>query len=114
MNDYLEDDDDGTRTALDELASHPHLIDVNGALPPRERWTHYFAGGNDYRQLDFLWVGRALYERAGRPLPVVVRDGLPLRADRYQGPRFDGVGKNTPKASDHCPVVLPLPTSALL
>jgi hypothetical protein len=26
----------------------------------RWRWTHYYAEGKDYRQLDFLWAGRAL------------------------------------------------------
>jgi endonuclease/exonuclease/phosphatase family metal-dependent hydrolase len=113
MNDYLEDGD-GTTTALQELARHPHLVNVNEALAPEERWTHYFNGGNEYRQLDFLWVGKALYERAGRPAPVMVRNGLPLRAERYQGPRFDGVGQDRPKASDHCPLTLTLPTSALL
>lgn len=113
MNDYLEPDADGTATALEELASHPHLVNANEALEPADRWTHYFAGGNDYRQLDFLWVGRALYERAGRPAPNIVRQGLPRRAKHYQGPRFDGVGDNRPKASDHCPVTLTLPVSAL-
>lgn len=113
MNDYLEDGD-GTTTALGELARHRHLVNANEALTPEERWTHYFNGGHVYRQLDFLWVGKALYERAGQPAPVIVRNGLPLRAERYQGPRFDGVGQDKPKASDHCPVTLTLPTSALL
>lgn len=113
MNDYLEEDADGTKTALEELAGHPYLVNANEALAPADRWTHYYKGHRDYRQLDFLWVGRALYERAGRPAPVVIRQGLPRRATRYDGPRFDGVGDNRPKASDHCPVTLTLPVSAL-
>ena len=113
MNDYLEVGD-GTTTALQELASHPHLVNANEALAPEMRWTHYFNGGNEYRQLDFLWVGKALYERAGRPAPVIVRNGLPWRAERYEDDRFEGVGQDRPKASDHCPVTLTLPTSALL
>lgn len=113
MNDFLEVGD-GTTTALQELVSHPQLVNANEALAPEQRWTHYFNGGNEYRQLDYLWVGRALYERAGRPAPVIVRNGLPRRAERYQGPWFDGVGQDRPKASDHCPVTLTLPTSALI
>lgn len=114
MNDYLDTDDDGTTTALRDLASHPRLVNANEVLAPGDRWTHYFAGHKDYRQLDFLWIGRALYERAGRPAPVVIRQGLPRRADRYQGPRFTGVGDSQPKASDHCAVAVTLPVSALL
>jgi hypothetical protein len=34
-----------------------------------------------------------------------MRKGTPLRADRYQGERFDGIRKDRPKSSDHCPVV---------
>jgi endonuclease/exonuclease/phosphatase family metal-dependent hydrolase len=113
MNDYLEDGD-GTTTALQELASHPYLVNANEALAPEKRWTHYFNDRDEYRQLDFLWAGKALYERAGRPAPVIVRNGLPRRAERYDGDRFGGVGQDTPKASDHCPVTLTLPTSALL
>ncbi len=113
LNDYLEEDEDGTRTALEELAAHPHLVNANETLPPDDRWTHYFAGGRAYRQLDYLWVGRPLYERAGRPAPTIVRGGLPRRASRYTGERFEGVGDNRPKASDHCPVLVTLPVSSL-
>lgn len=114
FNDYLDADPDGTTTALGDLAGSPYLVNANEALAPADRWTHYYAEGKEYRQLDFLWVGRALYERAGRPAPVVHREGLPLRAERYGGQRFDGVGDNRPKASDHCPVTLTLPVSALV
>ncbi len=114
FNDYLDADPDGTTTALGDLASSPYLVNANEALAPADRWTHYYKGGKAYRQLDFLWIGRELYERAGRPAPVVHREGLPLRAERYAGPRFDGVGDDRPKASDHCPVTLTLPVSALV
>ncbi len=114
FNDYLETDPDGTTTALGDLAASPYLVNANEALAPDDRWTHYYAEAKEYRQLDFLWVGRALYERAGRPAPVVHREGLPRRADRYVGQRFDGVGDDRPKASDHCPVTLTLPVSALV
>jgi endonuclease/exonuclease/phosphatase family metal-dependent hydrolase len=113
MNDYLEEDEHGGKTALGELAGHPFLVNANDALAADDRWTHYYAGGEEYRQLDFLWVGRAFYERAGRPVPSIVRQGLPLRATRFAGKRFAGVGHDRPKASDHCPVNVTVPTSAL-
>lgn len=113
FNDYLEEDADGTKTSLEELAQHPYLVNVNEALAEQERWTHYFNGGDEYRQLDYLWIGRSFYDRAGRPAPTIVRDGMPLRAARYQGHRFDGVGQSEPKASDHCPVLLTVPVAAL-
>jgi hypothetical protein len=37
-----------------------------------------------------------------------VRKGQPLRANRYTGERFPGIGLDRPKASDHCPVVMEL------
>lgn len=114
MNDYLEEDGDGTKTALGELAGHPYLVNANDVLPPEQRWTHYFAGHNEYRQLDYLWVGRPFCERAGGPSPVVHRKGLPQRAKRYADDRFGGVGYDRPKASDHCPVTLTVPVSALV
>lgn len=42
-----------------------------------------------------------------------MRKGLPYRAEDYGGPRFDGVGENEPKASDHCPVFVDIPFSTL-
>jgi hypothetical protein len=33
---------------------------------------------------------------------------MPKRAVKYAGPRFVGVGKDNPKASDHCPMVVEL------
>lgn len=43
--------------------------------------------------------------QANPGIPEVIRNGQPLRATRYTGPRFPGVGQDNPKASDHCPVV---------
>ena len=83
-------------------------------LPPEaERWTHFYARGREYRQLDYILLPKGLDRRAGRPVPDVMRKGLPLRADRYDGPRLAGVGDNEPKASDHAPLFVDLPLDAL-
>lgn len=113
FNDYLEEGQDGSKTSLGELAENPYLVNANETLPAEDRWTHYYKGAREYRQLDYIWVGSALYERAGRPAPEIIREGLPLRAQRYQGRRFDGVGQDRPKASDHCPLTITVPVAAL-
>lgn len=116
LNDYPESDDQGT-TGIDELVSWDQLENVVDRLPIPDRWTHYFKGrgGRDaiapgYHQLDYLLVSRALAESTtnAQTAPVIVRNGLPTRADRYAGPRFDNIGRDKPKASDHCPLAIDL------
>jgi endonuclease/exonuclease/phosphatase family metal-dependent hydrolase len=103
LNDYP-----GTGTALGTLLNHAHLVNVVDRLPNNiDRWTHYWAGGNEYHQLDYLLLSRALADR-NPGLPVIERQGLPRRAGRYTGRRFPGVGNRSPKASDHCPLYMDL------
>ena len=102
MNDYP-----GAGTALGPLLNHPHLVNVVNRLPADERWTHYWAGGNQYRQLDYLLLSRLLADQ-NPGQPGIERRGLPYRAERFNGQRFDDVGENDPKASDHCPLYIDL------
>jgi hypothetical protein len=44
---------------------------------------------------------------------AIYRKGQPTRASRYVGPRCKGVGKDNPKASDHCPVLVDIPIGSL-
>jgi hypothetical protein len=73
-------------------------------LPNDEEWTHFWNGGNEYRQLDYLLLSDSLARAHPGVRPVIWRFGLPWRATRYTGARYEGVGDNEPKASDHCPV----------
>jgi hypothetical protein len=88
------------------------VLNVVDRLEPEERWTHFFKGKRScplppgYHQLDYLLVSRALAEANPSALPTIVRKGMPTRAERYTGPRFEGVGRDKPKASDHCPGVM--------
>lgn len=108
FNDYLEG-----KTSLTALVNAPHFENILERLPSDEQWTHYWAGGGQYRQLDYILLPTALDGRAGSPVPQVMRKGLPWRAERYDGPRFDDVGESNPKASDHAPLYVDLPLSAL-
>lgn len=100
FNDYP-----GAGTALGSLLNHPHLVNVVNRLPANQRWTHYWAGGGEYRQLDYLLLSDILADQ-NPGQPVIERQGLPWRAERYGGPRFDDVGDSDPKASDHCPLYI--------
>ena len=102
FNDYP-----GAGTALGTLLNHPHLVNVVNRLSANQRWTHYWAGGGEYRQLDYLLLSDMLAEQ-NPGQPVIERRGLPWRAERYGGQRFDDVGDSDPKASDHCPLYIDL------
>jgi endonuclease/exonuclease/phosphatase family metal-dependent hydrolase len=112
LNDYLETDEAGS-SGIRELVRWRQVEDVGARLPADDRWTHYFPGDADrellegYHQLDYLLVSRSLADRV-QGVPEIVRKGLPTGARRYEGPRFRGVGRVFPKASDHCPVVFEL------
>lgn len=95
LNDYPEG-----KTALAALLDHKGLANVLTRLPAAEQWTHYYAGGNSYSQLDYLLLSKGLAQ-ANAGTPAVMRRGLPWRAQKATDARLDGVGDNEPKASDH-------------
>ena len=102
LNDYPEG-----KTGLAALLDHKGLDNVLTRLPEAERWTHYYAGGNAYRQLDYILVSAGL-AKANPGRPGVMRRGLPWRAQKVAEERLDGVGENDPKASDHAPLYMDL------
>ena len=98
MNDYPDGD-----TALGPLLDHPELVNVVDRRQEDDRYTHYWAGGNTYSQLDYLLLPSALADLNANP-PEIERSGLPWRAERCTVERIEGVGEHSPKASDHCPL----------
>lgn len=110
LNDYPEADDpadgpDATTAALSALLDHPKLVNVLARLPkPADRWTHYFKRERAYRQLDYILLSKRLDTASGQPVPGRNLKGLPWRAEKWQGDRYDDVGEDEPKASDHVPL----------
>lgn len=118
FNDYIEIDGD---TDLRNLATgQPSpggisaLLDPDFAVnlmarrPAEDRWTTYHAPDDVYCQLDYILVSPAVAEANPDAVPEIIRKGQPVRAQRYQGPRFPRIGWDRPKSSDHCPVVVTL------
>jgi len=102
LNDYP-----GRGTALGSLLNHKALVNVVERLPAKARWTHHYAQGGRYQQLDYLLLSKALADANPHP-PEIMRKGMAYRASRYEGERFEEVGENHPKASDHAPVWMEL------
>lgn len=102
LNDYPD-----SETSLGSLLNHQGLVNVVERLPQEEQWTHYFAGGNQYKQLDYIFLSGSLAQ-LNPGAPKIMRKGLPRRATKYSGARFDEVGQDQPKASDHAPVFIDL------
>lgn len=104
LNDYREANREGGSGIL-ALLDWDQVEPVVERRPADDRWTHYFPRGDDYRQLDHVLLS-ASRAAASPAAPEIMRKGQPRRAARYTGPRFDGIGQDRPKASDHCPVVM--------
>lgn len=100
LNDYLPS------PGLEPLLGQPWVENVVARLPQPERWTHYYDDRQEYKQLDYLLLSKVLARANPQAVPEIERRGMPKRATEYTGPRFEGVGRNEPKASDHCPVVI--------
>ncbi len=101
LNDYMPS------PGLDPLVELPWLEDVvRKRLEAQNAWTHYYNRGQDYRQLDYILLSQALAEANPNAVPSIETRGLPLRAAKAGPDRFAGVGRNKPKASDHCPVAV--------
>ena len=99
FNDYR-----GTGSGITALTEWAEVQDLVRRLPQHQEWTHYWTREDEYRQMDYLMVSDSLARAHLRRMPVIWRAGLPHRAERYDGPRFVGIGRSRPKASDHCPV----------
>ncbi len=100
LNDYMD-----ANTGIAAVVQHPQVENVLDRLPAKDRWTHYYAGGGEYRQLDYLLLSKTLAQNSPGS-PEVMRKGLPYRATGYEGQRFDSVGEDNPKASDHAPLLM--------
>jgi predicted extracellular nuclease len=111
LNDYMETDSQG-ETGINDIVNWNKVENVVKRLTPQDQWTHYYKGNSQcghpktYKQLDYILLSKSLADANMSSVPKIIRKGLPLSADAYTGPRFEGVGKTKPKASDHCPVVI--------
>ena len=116
LNDYHDGPDgDDPNHGLAPLLDWDACEDLFARVPDfANRWTHYWVGGDQHRQLDYILASRALGARNAATLPRAIRRGmpyragLPYRADPYACERYPRVGWDRPKASDHCPVVVRL------
>jgi len=99
-NDYPEGN-----TSLTALLEHPGLENVVERLPAEDQWTHFYAPNKEYRQLDYLFLSKSLAE-LNTNKPEMMRKGIYYGAEKYSGPRFDKIGKDKPKASDHVPLYM--------
>lgn len=103
LNDYPQNGG-GSSTALSALLDEPKLINCVERLSGADRWTHYWAKEQEYRQLDYLILSKMLDDASGNPKPKRNLKGLPWRAEKYEGDRYDDIGHFNPKASDHVPL----------
>jgi len=100
LNDYRENGK--ASEGLTPLLNQPWLVDPIFRLPKDERWTFYFDRKNHYSQLDYILLPKELAQKNNKSVPIIIRKGQPLRAGGLD--QYSGIGKDRPKASDHCPI----------
>ena len=111
LNDYIETDSQ-VESDIRDIVNWDKVENVVKRLPLEDQWTHYYKGNSQcghpktYKQLDYILLSKSLADTNPSSIPKIIRKGLPLSADEYTGPRFEGVGDKKPKASDHCPVLI--------
>ncbi len=103
LNDYPNKD-----TALLSLINHKGLNNVVNRLLKEERWTHFYKKQNIYSQLDYIFLSKGLEEKNKDEKPKILRNGMPYRVEKYSGERFENIGEDSPKASDHALVYIDL------
>lgn len=111
LNDYTESDGTADNDhGLAPLLDNDFSVDLikKSITQVEDRWTHYYGTEDNYHQLDYLLASPALAAKNPNAKPMIIRNGQPYRAERYQGARWPRVGYDRPKASDHCPVLVSL------
>lgn len=79
------------------------------SVPKAQRWTHYYSGEDERRQLDYILVSPAIAAKNKTVKAEVFRKGMPYRVPGLEKlERYPRVGFDRPKASDHCPVAVTL------
>jgi hypothetical protein len=101
LNDYLEDDDQGS-TGIAELVGWDQLENVVERLTEDERRAHFYPKRRAYHQLDYLLLSRARAEVTADP-PEIMRKGAPLRRRSLHRRALHPRRPRQPKASDHRP-----------
>ncbi len=111
FNDYFELDGDTVNDhGLGPLIDDGFSVDAGRYLEknPLKRWTHFYSREEVYGALDHIFISPSLASRNKDANLRIVRAGQPMRAERYIGHRFPGIGYIRPKASDHCPMKVTL------
>lgn len=84
-------------------------VDLLLRLPHAERWSYHQLRSDLYSRPDALLASPALASQWPGSCPRILRAGLDLRARRYHGAHFEGVGIHRPHASDHAAIVIDFP-----
>ncbi|MFS8981113.1 hypothetical protein PO002_43180 [Cupriavidus necator] len=93
--------------SLDPLMSSEIFVDpAKEAVPPNERWTHYYDSRRTVSQLDYVLVDQSL--TAAIEQVSIFRGGLSPKCKQFMGPRVGTIGKDNLEASDHCPLSVDL------